>query len=124
MILARHLQNTNPWLGDLGRLFDAAFQRFNAPYDGLRFLADDDGWTLEIDVPGVKRDAIALDVKDQQLHLAIDQEGTFQTRVRYQLPLVKQVDVSRMTASLNDGVLSVRLPKRAGTDDSKRIEIL
>ncbi len=124
MILARHLQNTAPWLGDLSRLFDAAFQRFSTPYDGFRFLADDQGWTLELDLPGVKRDAIQLDVKDQQLHLAIDHEGSFATRARYQLPLGKQVAVSAIAANLADGVLRIRLPKQVPVEDIKRIEIL
>ncbi len=125
MILARHLQNTAPWLGDLSRLFDAAFQRFTTPYDGFRFLADDQGWTLELDLPGVKRDAIQLDVKDQQLHLAIDHEGSFANRARYQLPLAKQIEVSAITANLADGVLSIHLPRKAPVGDTaKRIEIL
>lgn len=124
MILARHLQNTSSWFDDLNRLFDAAFQRFHAPQDGFRFLSDDGGWTIELDVPGVRRDAISLEIKEQQLHLSIDQEGPFQSRVRYQLPLAKQVDVPAIGANLTDGVLSIRLPKRADSVDTKRIEIL
>lgn len=124
MILARHLQNTSSWFDDLNRLFDSAFQRFHTPHDGFRFLADDGGWTIEIDVPGVRRDAICLEIKDQHLHLAIDQEGPFQSRIRYQLPLAKAVDATAISANLRDGVLNIRLPKRADAVDTKRIEIL
>lgn len=124
MILARHLQNNNPWLNELSRFFDQSFQRIGTGPERVRFLADDDGWTLELDLPGVKREAISLESKDRELKLSIDHEGAFPVKLRYQLPLAKQVDASAVTASLADGVLRLRLPKKAATDDSQRIEIL
>ncbi|MDB6077970.1 MAG: small heat shock protein-like protein [Akkermansiaceae bacterium] len=124
MILARHLQNTNPWLNELSRFFDHSFQRTGAGPERLRFLADDSGWTLQLDLPGVKRDAVTLESKDQELKLAINHEGAFPVKLRYQLPLAKQVDATAIAASLADGVLSVRLPKKAAAEESNRIEIL
>lgn len=123
MILARHLQSNSPWFSDFGRLLDTAFHRLGAPAERLRLLADDGGWTLELDLPGVKREAVSLESKDRQLILKIDQDGAFTTKQRYELPLAKQVDATGISASLADGVLKVRLPKRADSDDSQRIEI-
>lgn len=124
MILARHLQNNNPWLSELGRFFDNSFQRIGTGPERLRFLAEDSGWTLQLDLPGVKREAVSLESKDQELKLSIDHEGAFPVKLRYQLPLAKQVDTSAVSASLTDGVLSIRLPKKAAAEESNRIEIL
>jgi HSP20 family molecular chaperone IbpA len=124
MILARHLQNNSPWLSELSRFFDNSFQRIGTGPERLRFLADDTGWTLELDLPGVKREEISLESKDRELKLSIDHQGAFPVKLRYQLPLSKQVDATALTASLADGILSLRLPKKTVAEETSRIQIL
>ena len=121
MILAPHLLQSSPWFHEFNRLFDAAFARVPAAGQPVRLLADDDGWTLELDVPGLARDAFAAEVRDEILHLAITRGESNVSR--YRVPLGRHVDASRLTARLEDGVLTLRLPK-AQEPSPHRIEIL
>lgn len=117
MILAQHLRNSSPWLSDFGRLFDAALRgAVRAPVD-LRVREDDNGWTLEADFPGVARDDLELEAREGALHLQVKRD------TRYRLPLGEKIDLSRLSARFEDGVLAIRLPKADATDSTHRIEI-
>jgi|GEM_PF-6591377 len=118
MILAQHLRNTSPWLSEFGRLFDSAFRHLDTAPNDLRVFEDDNGWTLELDFPGVPREDLELEVKEGALHLRVKDRST------YRLPVGKQVDASGIGARLELGVLRVRLPKVAASVETKRIEIL
>ena len=118
MILAQHLRNTSPWLNEFGRLFDSAFRRFESTPNDLRVLEDGNGWTLEVDLPGIAREDIELEAKEGKLHLRVKDSAT------YQLPIGKLVDAANITAKLDLGVLSLRLPKAEANTEVQRIEIL
>ena len=117
MILAQHLRNSSPWLSDFGRLFDAALRGMVTTPADLRVREDDEGWTLEVDFPGVTRDDLGLEVKDGALHLRVKED------TRYHLPLGEQVDTSGVTARFELGVLEIRLPKAEARQAPQRIEI-
>ncbi len=117
MILAQHLRNTSPWLSDFGRLFDAALRGVVTTPADLRVHEDDDGWTLEVDFPGVARDELALEVKDNGLHLRVKDD------TRYHLPLGDKVDTAGVSARFELGVLKIRLPKLDAQVASHHIEI-
>ncbi|MCH7225233.1 Hsp20/alpha crystallin family protein [Haloferula sp. A504] len=117
MILAQHLRNTSPWLSDFGRLFDAALRGVVTTPADLRVHEDDDGWSLEVDFPGVSRDELDLELKEKALHLRVKDD------TRYRLPLGDKVDVGAVAARFEDGVLAIRLPKADATRDTHRIEI-
>ncbi|MGC8666628.1 MAG: Hsp20/alpha crystallin family protein [Chthonomonadales bacterium] len=88
-----------------------------------------DGLTLVADLPGVSRDALSVDVKDDVL--------TIQGRAKHALPvdpsysefelvnffrqfqLSDAVDVSRITAELKHGVLTLNLPKAEAAKPKK-----
>ena len=117
MILAQHLRNSSPWLSDFGRLFDAALRGMVTTPADLRVHEDDQGWTLEVDFPGVTRDDLELEVKDNALHLRVKED------TRYQLPLGEKVETSEVAARFEDGVLEIRLPKAEARQATHRIEI-
>lgn len=117
MILAQHLRNTSPWLSDFGRLFDAALRGVVTTPADLRVHEDEGGWSLEVDFPGVSRDELALEVKDQALHLRVKDD------TRYRLPLGDKIDTSGVAARFENGVLAIRLPKVDASHDTHRIEI-
>ncbi|GLL05930.1 Hsp20/alpha crystallin family protein [Dactylosporangium matsuzakiense] len=82
----------------------------------------DDAYLLEIDLPGVNRKDLHLEVAGDQLRVSGDivekeKVGWLRHRTRtvgrfqYQTLLPGGVDVEHVTADLADGLLTVRLPK-------------
>lgn len=118
MILAPHLLDTGSWLRDFDRFFDAAFRPEAVSSDTLRVLEDDQGWTLELDLPGRNRDELKLDFRDRALVLSVDGNET------RSFPLGKRVDETAVTATFENGVLSVRLPKADPNRGTRTIDIL
>jgi HSP20 family protein len=95
---------------------------------------DSDGITLWADMPGVARDRLTLRVDGTTLLLEGDIQfpigGEMQALYadvrsnRYQSTFVlsNELDTARIEASLKDGVLSVRIPKRSELRP-RRIEV-
>jgi HSP20 family protein len=82
----------------------------------------DDAWTVEADLPGVKKDNIHLDASDSELVITgeiseRERKGALRRRTRrtgrfeYRVTLPGDVDTENIDASLSDGVLTVRIPK-------------
>jgi HSP20 family protein len=129
--------------------FDDLYQRMgqvmNSAFNGLwqpvsqswAPLADlsetEDAYVAEVELPGVKKDDISVELTGQELAIAGEytetgQEGRALRRSRrtghfeYRVMLPGQADADKITASLADGVLTVTVPK-AETDKPRRIEI-
>ncbi|MFG2859228.1 Hsp20/alpha crystallin family protein [Streptomyces sioyaensis] len=86
----------------------------------------DDAYTIEAELPGVKRDDIDVEVSGQQLHIsgeykASEREGVLRRTTRrtgsfdYRALLPADVKAEKVTASLADGVLTVTVPKTQAT---------
>jgi HSP20 family protein len=84
----------------------------------------DDGFTVELDVPGVKREDIDVEVRQNQVRVTgeikeRERTGMLRRRSRpvgrfdYVVALPGEVDPDKVEASLSDGVLTVRLGKAA-----------
>lgn len=88
-------------------------------------VEDESGITLFADLPGVSKDALVVKVEGDSLLLegaistAMPQgmEATYAElrvpRFRRSFTLSRELDVSRIDASLKDGVLNLRIPKHA-----------
>jgi HSP20 family molecular chaperone IbpA len=86
---------------------------------------DADGITLHLDMPGVARDRVKIDADRQtlsiegaiQIPMAEGMEAIYaevhSTQYRRSFTLSGELDTERVDASLNDGVLTVRIPRRA-----------
>ena len=112
--------------GDGWRLFDQAW----APLADLR--ETDNAYVMEMDLPGMKKDDISVqvswnelvvtgdlnDVADDQSKRRIRRSGHIEQRVL--LPAAAEAD--EVTASLSDGVLTVTVP-RSETDKPHRVEV-
>lgn len=88
-------------------------------------------YVVDIEVPGVKREDIAVDLAEGTLTVSgqvAEREGHFRRRARrtgqfrYSVGLPEGVDAEQVGAELADGVLTVRVPKRP-EDAARRIEI-
>src|SRR5512134_2569331 len=82
----------------------------------------DDGWVIEADLPGVRRDDVSVELRDRELAIRgelkeRERTGVLHRRTRrtgrfdYRVTLAADIDPERVDASLHDGVLTVRVPK-------------
>ena len=127
------------------RELDELTQRVNSLWEtnlagdlhGWAPLADveetDDAYVVEIDLPGVKRDEIDIQLTDRQLTVSgelkeKERTGVLRRRTRrvgqfhYSVTLPAEADADKVTAHLDDGVLTVRVPKPEQVKP-RRIEI-
>jgi len=95
---------------------------------------DESGITLLADMPGVQRDQLELKVEGDALSIegavrALTPEGLEAVYAEVRVPryrrtftLSRELDTSRIDASLKDGVLTLRIPKQAHAQP-RRIEV-
>lgn len=97
-------------------------------------IEDEDGIALLADMPGVSTDGLDIQVDDQvlsiegeiKLDVPADAEATFAEvrgmRYERRFTLSRELDPNKIEAHLSNGVLSLRVPKRA-EHKPRRIEI-
>ncbi|MEW6470966.1 MAG: Hsp20/alpha crystallin family protein [Actinomycetota bacterium] len=105
--------------------------------DGFTPLADveetDDAYHVEIELPGIKKDDVAIEVAGRRLTVSGERKekervGILRRRTRsvgrfyYEVVLPGAVDEDGIHATLDDGVLTVTVPK-AASERPRRIEI-
>lgn len=88
-------------------------------------LETDDALTVLIDVPGVDADSLELSVAREKLELTAHRraplfEPAYRYRRTFQIP--REVDADGIDAKLEDGVLTLRFPKRV-TPTSRSIRV-
>lgn len=121
--------------GQLGRWMDSVVSSVGESVRGWAPLADvtetDEAYLVEVELPGVKRDDITVDLAGTELSIngearEKERKGLFRQRTRrigqfsYQVTLPHDVDADRIQADHADGVLTVRVPK---TEAAKRRRI-
>ena len=116
----------------LRRMLDQTFGSFGLP----SFVTESVGWSppvdieeqdnayvIEAELPGVQKDDVNIELVSNELMITgeikeREREGILRKRTRrigrfeYRVRLPEQVDADNVEASLKDGVLSVRVPKR------------
>jgi HSP20 family protein len=95
-----------------------------APVPPVDVFEADEAWILRFDVPGVTREAIKLDLTDRLLTLETERthaNGKTARNIR-RVRVPEGLDASGIKATLEHGVLEVRLPKPSGVQ-TRRIEI-
>ena len=84
----------------------------------------DDAYVIEAELPGVKRDDVDVELREQELTISgelkeRERVGVLRRRTRrtgrfdYRVSLPSDADPEHVDASLHDGVLTVRVPKNA-----------
>ncbi len=93
----------------------------------------DDAWLVQADIPGVKKGDVSVEVADNELAIhgevkERERTGLLRRRTRrtgqfdYRVSLPGEVDADNVDAQLDEGVLTVRIPKPARAQ-RRRIEI-
>jgi HSP20 family protein len=119
----------------LARLFDDTFERFFSPANGeglaarspaLDVAETDRGYTVKLDMPGVAKEDIKVSIEGRQISVQAqtqrDEERKDGERVVYRerslqsyarsFTLPMEVDQAEAGAKLDNGVLTLTLPKR------------
>jgi HSP20 family protein len=129
--------------GDMNRLFDSFFGRRDIGQSGtarrwvpaMDLAETDEQLVLRADLPGMERDDINIEVKDNVLTISGERKAEHERkgegfhrierafgRFSRSLGLPRGVDAASVTASFENGVLEVRMPKPAERK-ATRIEI-
>lgn len=93
----------------------------------------DDAWLVEADLPGVKKGDVKIELSDSELTISgeikeRERKGVLRRRTRrtgqfeYRVSLPGEADTENIDATLNEGVLTVRIPKPERAKP-RRIEI-
>lgn len=105
--------------------------------DAFTPLADveesDEGYTVEIELPGVKKDDLDIEISGRRLSVTGERKerqrvGILRRRERvvgrfhYEVTLPTDVEEGAVEAQLDEGVLTVRVPKPA-SERPRRIEV-
>ncbi|WP_027929046.1 Hsp20/alpha crystallin family protein [Amycolatopsis thermoflava] len=121
----------------MGRWMENAFNRVDQGMPVWAPLADvsetEDAYVVEVDLPGVKRDDMAIELVGSELAVTgeikeKERQGLLRHRTRrtgqfsYRVTLPDRVDAEKIEAALDEGVLTIRVPK-SETIKPRRIAI-
>jgi HSP20 family protein len=109
------------------RGFDRSFERFlneafQAPAAaGVKVEQSEEAWTLSLDVPGVSREQLSIDVDGSVVRVQTAKEAPRQYGAAYELPA--EIDAEATSAKLENGVLTLTLAKKKPVVTSRQIEV-
>lgn len=126
---------------DIGDMVDSYIS--NAPKNtpktvikpAVDILDDDVDIIINIDLPGIKRDKIKLDITESLIELTADytdelvNEKNFLKRERYnevlnrKISIPDRLDINSTAAKFEDGVLSITIPKIVKTENEANFEV-
>jgi len=137
----REFQNMQKTFEYMNRLMKTVEQAPEAPavdfVPAVNTREADDAYYVEVDLPGVKKEDISIDVKDNVLTISgerkVEEERkedefyrveSFYGKFERSFSLPEDVDADKIEAEAKDGVLTVKIPKAQSVDKApKKIEI-
>lgn len=104
------------------RSFDRSFERFfNDATSGLKVEQDDKAFTVSLDVPGVAREDLSINIEDSVVRIETKAEAKRQFKAAYELPT--ELDADASGAKLENGVLTLTLAKKVPVTNVRSIEV-
>lgn len=137
-----NLMRTGAGFEDFYNVLDDFFSEGSTP--GRNLLRDtfkidivekENEYALEAELPGVRKDEISLDIEDDNLCVTVNRSeeankngANYIHRERRAASMSRRIrltdaDLDAITAKLEDGVLTVTIPKDVKTIKSRKIEI-
>jgi HSP20 family protein len=108
---------------------------FNSSSFKVDIKEEDNNYTLEAELPGFKKEAIALDYDNNYLTISAVRDDSVETKGdnyvkkersygKFQRSFyINNIDEAKIDAAFNDGILKVVLPKKEGSVSTKKIDI-
>ncbi len=113
------LAHRSAWTGlesEIGRLFDSALSELAttpAPHFPVDLYEDKENTYVRAELPGVNREAIAIEMVDGYLTIAASLQDKDETRsFNRSVSIPESVQADKVTAAYENGVLTVTLPKQ------------
>lgn len=109
------------------RAFDRNFERFLtdaflAPAQrGMKVEQDEKAWTITLDLPGVAREQLEVDIDGAVVRIQTKAEAARQFKAAYELP--EEIDAEASTAALENGVLTLTLGKKKPVSNARKIDV-
>jgi HSP20 family protein len=104
--------------GSTPRALDRSFERFFSDVASVRppvtaghcFTQDDKSWTLSMDLPGLAKDQLNIEIEGAVVRIESTESATRKVKSAFELPL--PIDAAASTAGLEHGVLTLKLAKK------------
>lgn len=109
------------------RSFDRSFERFvNDAFfrnlgPALNVEEDEKAWTVAIDVPGIAKEDLSIDIEGTIVRVQTRAEAKRQFKSAYELP--QDIDAQASGAKLENGVLTLTLAKKVPVSTARQIEV-
>ena len=110
------------------RTFDRSFERFvndafftNNAAAGFDVKQDDKAWTLSLDLPGIAREDLAINIEGAIVRIETRQEAKRAYKAAYEL--TEEIDADGTTATLENGVLTLTLAKKQPVNKARTIAV-
>src|SRR4051812_49093672 len=107
------------------RSFDRTLERFLNDSFGaasrLNVEQNDEAWTVSLDVPGVTREQLTIDVDGTVVRVQTVKDAARQYNAAYELPA--EIDAEATAAKLENGVLTLTLARKKPVVTSRQIEV-
>ena len=109
------------------RSFDRSFERFlNEAFvapaaAAVKVEQNEEAWTVTLDMPGVTREQLAIDVDGAVVRVQTVKDAPRQYKAAYELPA--EIDAEATSAKLENGVLTLTLAKKKPVVTSRQIEV-
>ncbi|MDB5870829.1 MAG: small heat shock protein-like protein [Ramlibacter sp.] len=110
------------------RSFDRSFERFvndafftGTTTPGFKVEQDDKAWTVTLDLPGVAREDLSINIEGAIVRIETKAEAKRQFKAAYELP--QDIDTEASGAKLENGVLALTLTKKVPVSNARTIEI-
>ena len=106
---------------------DRSFERFlneaffSPAFTGVKVEQDEQAWTVTLDVPGVTREQLSIDVDGSVVRVKTVADAPRQNPAAYELPA--EIDAEATSAKLENGVLTLSLAKKKPVVTSRSIEV-
>ena len=106
------------------RAYDRSFERFltgAVNTCGLNVEQDDNAWTITLDLPGVAREQLAVNIEGAVVRIETAAEAKRSFKAAYELP--EEIDAETSGAKLENGVLTLTLGKKKPVSNARTIEV-
>jgi HSP20 family protein len=106
------------------RGFDRGFERFlnDAVFaNGLKVEQDDQAWTVTLDLPGIAREQLKVDIEGAIVRIETVADAKRSFKAAYELP--EEIDAEASAAKLENGVLTLTLGKKKPVSNARTIEV-
>lgn len=133
--------HSNSLFNMMDDIFDESFfkptTRFNTISPSFKLDVKDieEQYVVEAQLPGVQKEAVGLEYKDNRLYISVAKKETVEednngyvyretrNEAMERVVFLKNVDVNGITAKLDNGILVVTAPKKVVEKDQYKIDI-